>query len=650
MDQPIRQIDLIEGGNVVKQGDHFRLKFRMKNAEGEVIDATGKTVTLQVANHTGVIAELTGTSDEDGVSFDFDEDIGYGKMDLEIKVTDGSSLLQKYPAKGFWQLKIEPSLDDAGVGGIIAVKASVMLDRISSVETASSEAVTKANEAEATADSIRQEVNAVVNRETDTDAMSRQAAVNAAGVDKGNLKTRLDEEYTQVTDLLAQTMKFQSQTDFVDLVKQYSSEYTKMLFKRAGTNRYQILLNNDVKGVVYQFIKDANDDFIKIDACYTGIGEGVVSTDFPTTEDISGTWNTSTSSWYTSQPGATFTLSVEKGSKLMLRVQRESRGGLWSIVVDGDTENPIPISTYNATSGVTELLIIDGLDPNVSHEIVGTFMGDDPSNPPSSTPSRGYIRLDAGNGTLIGYDKIATPTKMVLADGSNKEMAFTIIKDGSFEWLPDHGTGTAFNVQNPKFIIDGLEKNVSSIAINEVIEISTFELKQNFNGFLPSLETNLCEVVTSHKIKKEGVIVFTGKLKALTQMEISGYPLMLPAFNNFANEFVTGILNRKTNTQSEQYDYFTEEKDKVYSGAIVSPTNKEIVGAGTLLNPLITYRSGKTGRPPAEESLFLWNRATKPKMYWHSLKNLPLSPGDSYGWAFKMAVADIDNVYDMVTA
>lgn len=39
------------------------------------------------------------------------------------------------------------------------------------------------------------EVSRIVNRETDSDAMSRQAAVNALGVDKTNLKNRLDEDY-----------------------------------------------------------------------------------------------------------------------------------------------------------------------------------------------------------------------------------------------------------------------------------------------------------------------------------------------------------------------------------------------------------------------------------------------------------------------
>jgi hypothetical protein len=49
-----------------------------------------------------------------------------------------------------------------------------------------------------------QEVTRIVNRETDTDAMSRQAAVDAHGVDKVNLKTRLDDDYNKVTSQLAQ--------------------------------------------------------------------------------------------------------------------------------------------------------------------------------------------------------------------------------------------------------------------------------------------------------------------------------------------------------------------------------------------------------------------------------------------------------------
>lgn len=69
----------------------------------------------------------------------------------------------------------------------------------------SGHAVSIANIAKASADSTRTELDAVVIRETDTDAMSRQAAVDASGVDQGNLKRRLDKEYSETATRLAET-------------------------------------------------------------------------------------------------------------------------------------------------------------------------------------------------------------------------------------------------------------------------------------------------------------------------------------------------------------------------------------------------------------------------------------------------------------
>jgi len=69
------------------------------------------------------------------------------------------------------------------------------------------EAIARAEEAYSTANSVQIQLNGVVNRETDSDAMSRQAAVNTQGFDKGNLKERLDEDYNQVSMEIADTCK-----------------------------------------------------------------------------------------------------------------------------------------------------------------------------------------------------------------------------------------------------------------------------------------------------------------------------------------------------------------------------------------------------------------------------------------------------------
>lgn len=69
------------------------------------------------------------------------------------------------------------------------------------------QSITDSTTAKVTAESVRTEFDAVVLRETDSDAMSRQAAINTDGVDELNLKARLDKEHREVTTALAETTK-----------------------------------------------------------------------------------------------------------------------------------------------------------------------------------------------------------------------------------------------------------------------------------------------------------------------------------------------------------------------------------------------------------------------------------------------------------
>lgn len=52
-----------------------------------------------------------------------------------------------------------------------------------------------------------QKVTAIVNRATDTDAMSRQAAIDSRGVDKGNLKARIDDDYNELSTQLNESIQ-----------------------------------------------------------------------------------------------------------------------------------------------------------------------------------------------------------------------------------------------------------------------------------------------------------------------------------------------------------------------------------------------------------------------------------------------------------
>lgn len=441
------------------------------------------------------------------------------------------------------------------------------------------------------------------------------------------------------------------QSDFARLALDQGPRYTTMRLAKVGTSTYSVRLNDGERGAIYRFIKDTNDDFIKIDSCYTGYGLGLVGLDSPEPGDLTGTWNTASATYYTQVAASTATMTVPGGSTLQLRINKTDRGGLWSVAVDGGA--PVTVSCWGATGTTEELVTVaTGLDPDVSHTVVCTYAGDDPAHAPSTSPSRAYLRKNDSAGTLIGSVPDAATTKMVLADGSNKEFAFTPNIGGQFNWLPEHdAVGSCFKVTDPEWLVDGSPVDVGAMSIGDYAEGETIELRQHFKGKIIASNTEVLEFWTSHRVTKADGLRFTGRCTALTSLDsLVGYCMMLPSWNATANTFMTALGNSQVNSTDEQYHYFGNERDACFSGAIISAANPEVIGAGTLEEPRLTYRRGKVGKPPEGESLFVWHRAAKPKMYWQPFSTWAMPVGSTYTWGFQLAVADIPGIYSTLTA
>ncbi|MBW8383945.1 MAG: phage baseplate upper protein [Youngiibacter sp.] len=455
--------------------------------------------------------------------------------------------------------------------------------------------------------------------------------------------------FTKVKTDAAQNTLFSNQVDFVQFVKDYSHKYTKMKFVKVSETAWRVLLNDEMKGITYQFKKDYQDDFIKLDAGYCGAGDTQIDKDYADVGRLTGTWNTATGNFYTTVVGATFTLGC-MGSKIILYGLAEPRGGMWEIVVDGDTDNKVNVSCYANPQANYAAVIAENLDPAVEHTVVGTYIGDDPEHAPSSNPSRGYITVNTGlaTGTVTGYEKSATIINTILGAGSNKEFAFAVSKNAQSNWIPEHdGVGSAFDVTPARFYIDGEYTDVGSMPLNTPIDITTFELRQNVLGQVVGVG-DVLDIESIHRIDKSGLLTFNGKAKALTDVSVTAYPLMLPALAADAKEFITGIMGSKVSLSDESYTYFDAEGDNVFSGVIISSTLKNIAGAGTLKFPTKTYRIGKDNKPVPGQDLFLWNRSTTPKLYWQSMSANPMVLGDYYAWGFDLIIADVDDIYNLI--
>jgi hypothetical protein len=453
-----------------------------------------------------------------------------------------------------------------------------------------------------------------------------------------------------VEDALQEMVSFNtktlSQIDFIDFIKRRSRHYSAMAYQKVSSTLHRIILSDDTRHITYSFQKDANDDFVRIYQCYSGaVVDSLYDYDIAAEADLTGTWILLNANNYTVTPTDYFTLA-SKGAELRLQHYVETRGGLWSIVIDGTTT--VLVSCYATVGALITTTLVSGLDPNVTHTIVGTFLGDDPDHAPSASPSRGYVYAGAP-GTLAGYVSIGVNSYIISEGFSNKEFAYSVSRGGNTNWIPEHNAiGSAFAITPMEIYLDNVLVDTTLLADGHYIPIDSFELKQSLYGRMAVTSVNVLQIETSHKIGSDGVLSFTGTLEALEAITITGYSLMLPADTNYANTFVTGILNELVNTGDNTYAYFTEEADRVYSGAVISATNLNIIGATTLAYPAKSYRVGKSGKPLLGKDMFIWNRPDVPKLYFQSFLSYPMPQGEIYAWGYDFAISEIDNVYHLI--
>lgn len=227
MYKPIRSVELVKGGNVIKQGEKFSLSFRLFDEDGKEVNAVGKTITVKIANRTGVIYETTATVSVGLVEFKVDTDLGHGEMRVELTVTSGSAVLQKYPADGWIDLRITPSLDDLGVGGVNTITVAQLKNELKQMQSAyesiinpkvanaqsqstdalakSTEALAKASSAKTTAETVKEQFDRVV-----AEAGSSNPEVVQARGGEVNLNKRLDGFTQQLSDSERQTQILQT--------------------------------------------------------------------------------------------------------------------------------------------------------------------------------------------------------------------------------------------------------------------------------------------------------------------------------------------------------------------------------------------------------------------------------------------------------
>jgi hypothetical protein len=489
---------------------------------------------------------------------------------------------------------------------------------------------------------------------TDPEIAANQAAASAAAAATSatNSASSATNAATSATaaaetaNQLNNNLKINNQTNFIDTLGKML-DYNRMRFIIPSINNYEVYLDNGYDYIKYHFTKDNLDDFIKLDYGVAGI---IATAQLATTDasSFTGTWNTSTINHYSTVVDSAFTCTLI-GSELRFKHFADNRGGIFEFVVDGDTANPVTISTWSEiTQNTVTQTVFTGLEPGVTHTVVGTFKGVDPLHAPTGGTARGwaYVAPGAPQSTFTGLGITFVNQAPLLASTSNKEFAFYLVKDAESGWVPDHGLGTAFKNTEPKFVIDGIERVIADIALNTFILCSSFALKQDIVGRFVTAG-DLCKITLSETIDMSGVFSILGSLESLQPLRINaGYCAMMPT--GF-NEFITGIGNSKVNNGDDTYDYFVEEKDQVFGACVISADNKNFFGACQVDAPLKSMRIGQTvGKPALDQSIFVWKRASPPKIYWQPFADHYTTAGEKFSWSSRFLIGNITNVYDFI--
>lgn len=199
MYKPIRSTELVEGGNVIKQGEKFTLSFRLFDEDGKEVDAAGKSISVKIASKIGVVYETAATIVGGLIAFSVYEDIGHGDMRVELTVTSGSALLQKYPSDGWIVLRITPSLDDLGTFGVGTITVEKLKNELTQMQNEYGVITDKK------LSSMQLQISEVV-ADGDSSVEAAQARIGSDNTVHASLKDRLDVENNELKTLVEDYM------------------------------------------------------------------------------------------------------------------------------------------------------------------------------------------------------------------------------------------------------------------------------------------------------------------------------------------------------------------------------------------------------------------------------------------------------------
>ncbi|MGD3155817.1 hypothetical protein ACMG5R_10070 [Staphylococcus warneri] len=362
---------------------------------------------------------------------------------------------------------------------------------------------------------------------------------------------------------------------------------------------------NEAEAYTLQFSKDTNDDFIKFRNVDLISNKSTVQ--YKSFDPVMLTGSSplgSGDNQYVTSTSSVITYNFT-GSGIAFRYYTDTRGGMWDAYIDGvkvttfSTHIDAQSSNTLIQTSIGEVVIANNLTQG-QHKLELKFVGADANHAPSSTPARGWFKLNSTSSADLRTETFRiivnnTQTTNVLYD-SNKEFAFDVDDSGNRAWIPEHnntGTLKLGTKGNQKLILDNVEMNM-----NVASSIKTFkEMKilQDLYGFLPNSTEPVCRVLIVATITSRGVKFNTTWTWYKSVTVKSGYINMFTVNPAFSDRIISS--NREsynTKVYDGSYEYIAEKAPSSY--VALSTTFNNYYATVDNINPYETLRLGATTR------------------------------------------------------
>lgn len=439
----------------------------------------------------------------------------------------------------------------------------------------------------------------------ETDATALELRVGKNETDITNLET--NEQETQVK--VAKVEKDMALTGLYTIPVNYlkvdgDGDFT--FFLDIGNGEYSS----------HRFKRDTLEDFIKkyeTSICELKLDDVIEVTKFKDYEmvDDGVMQATTTNNPYTSTIGTKITTTVQ-GSEIYGRFYKRYDGGMWKLSIDNNFIRNISVKSSGSGSGsVHEELLASNLE-DVEHTVVFEFVGNDPSNPATTsdgvtpTTPRGWICRNTTNDNEPRFTfryktnelvKIGFVKKFDMdINWSNKEYAFEVADPTNTsvrEWFPAHngvGTTNTGMIGLQTMLLDNIE-----VDITKPSDYIMFNRAQ----FIQVMETRMSQDTDNRAITR--LIVTAEDRKVYIDLEMkflketymnNGYVFQMPMRSDYLKQIKSSaaevvqsnVINLGTNTLLKNIDVNSfiatsqfDDKSSYYMKTDITEKGKDFV-------------------------------------------------------------------------